>query len=130
MSTPLFLESASHALAVHSAVGASRLAATVEENASVLEVSRITGIGIILDSDSALPAQARYKSIKDELMAKRFNLPESPGEIAVGPPRLGAFVLPNNVDVGTLEDLLIECAQQVYPGLLASATKPCGRLPS
>jgi hypothetical protein len=38
-----------------------------------------------------------------------------------GPPRLGAFVLPDNQSAGTLEDLLLECAQSSYPGLLSSA---------
>lgn len=118
---PLFLQSPSHTLAVHSAIGDSRLAATVQENSTLIDFAELTGVGIILDSDRENSASDRYAAIKKEIHSKGFTLPESPGEIVSGPPSLGAFVLPDNHSVGNLEDLLIECAEAVYPSVLASA---------
>jgi hypothetical protein len=119
---PLFLQSDTHAVAVHSAWGDSRIIETIEENAAIIDITAVTGIGVLLDSDKMVPAAQRYQSIRDGLMAREFRLHETPGEVASGRPRLGAFVLPDNNSQGTLEDLLIECAGLVYPGLLDSAT--------
>ena len=117
---PLFLQSPSHAIAVHSAVGDSRLVETVEESQIAINLASdfnlMTGVGIILDTDHEIPAINRYNSIKAEMQAKGFVLPGAPGEVIAGPPRLGAYVLPDN-----LEDLLIECALAAYPNLLSSA---------
>ena len=122
---PLFLQSPSHAIAVHSAVGDSRLVETVEESQIAINLASdfnlMTGVGIILDTDHEIPAINRYNSIKAEMQAKGFVLPGAPGEVIAGPPRLGAYVLPDNHSVGNLEDLLIECAQAAYPNLLSSA---------
>ncbi|MCX6141687.1 MAG: hypothetical protein NTZ35_00560 [Ignavibacteriales bacterium] len=121
MTTPLFLQSDTHAVAIHSAIGDTRLIQTVEENADRIDMTQVTGIGIILDSDNAIIAADRYAIIKEGMQAKGFALPQAAGTVAAGPPKLGAFVLPDNHNAGTLESLLIECAQQVYPNLLQSA---------
>lgn len=121
MPIPLFLQSETHAIAIHSAIGDSRLVATVEENASLLNLAAVTGIGVLLDSDKAIPAAERYADIKKSLAEKGFTLDDQPGAVSQDSPKLGAFVLPDNAATGTLEDLLIDSAQQVYPGLLESA---------
>ena len=121
MPIPLFLQSDTHALAVHSAQGDTRIVQTVQESLSSLEADLISGIAIILDSDRGIPLNDRYKLIRDGLRDLGLLLEDTVGTIAVGPPRLGAFVLPDNQSRGTLEDLLLECAQHSYPGLLSSA---------
>jgi len=118
---PLFLQSKSHAIALHSAIGDSRLVDTVQENANIIDFTTLTGVGIIFDSDEVSSAGERYIAIKKGLGDKGFKLPSSPGAIETGPPHFGAFVLPDNVSVGNLEDLLIECADVAYPNLLISA---------
>jgi hypothetical protein len=119
---PLFLQSVTHAVAVHSASGDTRLIQTVEENAKLLDPGSLTGVGVVLDSDSArLPAD-RYAVIRDGLKAKGYPFPDQAGDVSPGPPRLGAFVLPDNVSSGNLEDVLLDCAREIYPGLLSSAT--------
>jgi len=121
---PLFLRSTSHIIAVHSAGGDSRLAATIEETMSLrLKPEVLTGIGILLDSDKEIPASERYRGIRTSMETIRFRLPEQSGEIAPGNPKLGAFVLPDNSSIGNLEDLLLECAVSAYPELLESARK-------
>ncbi len=119
---PLFLQSDSHSIAVHNAIGDARLVETVEENAALINVAEVTGIGLMLDSDQSIAAADRFEAIKKGLEGKGFTLPDNPGEVAAGVPQTGAFVLPDNSNPGTLEDLLIECATQVYPNLLHSAS--------
>jgi len=126
---PLFLQNNSHSVAIHSAIGDTRLVQSVEESAALIEVGDVTGIGLILDSDRQLPAADRYGTIKAGLRDKGLTLPENAGDVAVGPPRLGAYVLPDNHSPGTLEDLLIECAHRVYPNLLTSATTHIDNVP-
>ncbi len=125
MGTPLFLQSATHAVAIHSATGDSRLVGTVQENLAMLDPARFTGLGIILDADldKATSAAERYKVIQDKMAAIGHPLTEPAGQVTEGVPKRGAFVLPDNTSPGTLEDLLLECGYATYPGLLASATK-------
>ncbi len=123
MPVPLFLQSSTHAIALHSAIGDSRLVATVEENANLLALQSLTGVGIMLDTDNEIPATDRYSAIRTAMDAKGFRLPANAGEIASGSPKLGAFVLPDNATTGNLEDLLLECAANAYPELLESARK-------
>lgn len=118
---PLFLQNQTHVVAVHNAGGDTRLVQVIEENAITLNHSSITGIGILLDSDDAVPAQDRYQVIKDMMTVKGFHLPAGPGDIVAGVPKFGAFVLPDNTVQGTLEELLLDSAATVYPNLLASA---------
>ena len=75
----------------------------------------MTGIGILLDADTNKSPADRYASIRDALRAKGFDFPDDAGVVSAAAPRLGAFVLPDNQAQGTLEDVLLECANQVYP---------------
>lgn len=119
---PLFLQSATHTIAVHSAGGDTRLVETVEENSIKIDHGSLTGVGVLLDSDKAIPPADRYIAIRDGLRAKNFPFPDAAGVVTPTVPRLGAFILPDNQSQGTLEDILLECGQQVYPGLFSTAT--------
>lgn len=123
MPTPLFLQNETHAIAIHSATGDSQLVNVTVDNATVLDVTAIVGIGILLDSDKQIPSIKRYQEIKQELINKsqKFKLHDEAGKLTQGQPKLGAFVLPDNASAGTLEDLLLECADLVYPELLELA---------
>ncbi|WP_295430075.1 DUF3226 domain-containing protein [uncultured Thiodictyon sp.] len=123
---PLFLQSATHAIAVHSAVGDSQLIRTLEQNVGQLDDDAISSIGILLDADQQTPT-TRYANLRGDMAAKGLALDATPGQITTGKPRLGAFVLPDNRNQGTLEDLLLESAQAIYPGLLASAQEHVNR---
>lgn len=121
MPIPLFLQSATHAIAIHSAQGDTRLVETIQENFTLLDSDQITGIGILLDSDKENLPIERYNSIRDQRREIGFSFDDSAGSITLGTRRLGAFVLPDNHSQGTLEDLLLECALHCYPTLLSSA---------
>ena len=124
MSTPLFLRSVTHVLALHSARGDSRLVETLQENLSILDPAPLTGVGILLDADldKTTSAAARYSAIRAKMLAIGMPLPAAAGAVSGANPKRGCFVLPDNVAQGTLEDILLECAQLVYPILLGSAT--------
>ena len=119
---PLFLQSDSHLVAVHAAIGDTRLIDTVEENALAIDHNQLTGVGIILDTDSTKSPSDRYAAVRDGLRAKNFPFPDDAGLLSATTPRFGAFVLPDNQAQGTLEDILLECGALVYPGLLSTAT--------
>ena len=121
MPIPLFLSSDSHAIAVHSAIGDSRLVGTIEENLALLDRSAVAGVGMILDADKQTAASERYAGIRDRMGKIGLLLDKDPGVVTQGSPRLGAFVLPDNAAPGTLEDLLLDSAALVYPCLLDTA---------
>jgi hypothetical protein len=123
MGTPLFLQSATHALAVHSATGDTRLVETVQENLAILDPARLTGVGMLLDSDMQVPAATRYSDIQGKVQTIALPLTGAAGTVTAGSgPKRGCFVLPDNATAGTLEDLLLECGQSVYSSLLSRAT--------
>ena len=119
---PLFLQSRTHSVAVHYAGSDTRIIETVEEDSVLLDTSQLTGIGVLFDADYKLSPSDRYGAVRERLRQKGFALPEKPGDVASGPPRLGGFVLPDNTASGTLEDVLLDCAGLVYPNLLTTAS--------
>lgn len=125
MPIPLFLQSATHVIAVHSAIGDSRLVETVDETRETLDLDQrfreLTGVGIILDSDREIAVAQRYSDICLAMQNRGFSLPQTPGTVSNGSPRFGAFVLPDNQGTGNLEDLLLECASLQYADLLPTA---------
>ncbi|MFM8443263.1 MAG: DUF3226 domain-containing protein [Methylococcus sp.] len=121
MPIPLFLQNDTHTIAIHSAIGDSRLVDTIEENAALIDITSLTGIGIFLDADKKGSPATRYATIQSDLAGKGFILENQAGAVTLGPPKLGAYVLPDNASTGTLEDLLLDSASNVYPDLLLSA---------
>jgi hypothetical protein len=120
---PLFLQSETHAIAIRSAMGDSQLVnVMVSSTALLTDLNEYVGVGILLDSDRQNPVD-RYAAIKRELLEKsqQFKLHDELGQVNRGQPNLGAFVLPDNATLGTLEDLLLKCAEVVYPNLLEIA---------
>jgi hypothetical protein len=85
------------------------------------------GIGILADADFEQSARKQFDSLVEKMAREladsdlELDLPSQPGVLTADPPRLGIFVLPNNQTQGTLEDLLLACAEKAYPSLLASA---------
>jgi len=73
-----------------------------------------------MDADSDISPKERFENIKKGLQHLNFmsELPKLPGEVALGNPHCGLFIMPDNQSAGTLEDLLLECAEQAYPSLL------------
>lgn len=126
---PMFLRRGADWVAVRAAGGgAHRLSLVIEQVMLQQQLfsDTIMGLGVLCDADDQEPVD-RLRSLLSELDSRRtisgFSLPypDNPGEIAAGKPRFGVYVLPDNASFGTLDDLLIECGDVVYGGLLAGA---------
>src|SRR5690349_2922584 len=53
MPIPLFLQGATHAVAVRGATGDANLIRALQAGAAVIDLSGVTGIGVLLDADTA-----------------------------------------------------------------------------
>jgi len=120
---PVFFQSATHSIAVHSAGSISRLVPTVEETFAILGAKRaeISSIGIFLDADWQIPIPNTFARLKAEIEAVSLATPERPGTVNQNGVRTGIFIFPDNHKPGTLEDLLDECAALIYPELRKNA---------
>ena len=120
---PFFLQNTDFSVALHSAVGITRLSNIIEESLTLIPVSKIFGIGIILDADDTQTPQKRFEELTSKLSLLNLPVPLLPGEVVNGSLRFGIFIMPNNAKPGTLEDILLECAQVNYPDLLELSMK-------
>lgn len=119
---PTFFQSALWSVAVDVADGDSQLVKTVVRQLGVLNhPEQVEAIGVVLDADDGVKPEVRFEKVREGLSDGGFPKALAAGAVVAGPPRLGLFVLPDNLTTGTLEDLLLECAATNYPDLLASA---------
>ena len=73
-------------------------------------------IGIFSDNDSHRGGTGKiFSAIKQTFPELSFG--NAPGEIKKGKPSTGIFLFPDNSNPGTLETLLLSCAERVYPTL-------------
>lgn len=115
---PIFLQNANLSIALHSANGIDRLANTIEESLALIPPSKIFGIGIFLDADDIETPQERFNKLISKLSSQGLSPPSILGEVMKGSPQCGIFIAPNNQDSGTLENILLKCAEVNYPDLL------------
>lgn len=129
---PVFLQNAELSIAFHSAGGIKRLSETIEESFTLIPISQVCGIGVVLDADDIQPPQKRFEELTTELLPKLSSLglsfPSALGEVTKDLTRCGIFIMPNNIDPGTLEDVLLECAQVNYPELFHLSKNYVGSL--
>lgn len=118
---PVFFARGDCSVAVHVADGISQLAGRVAGALAILPSNRsLDGVGIFLDSDEGTDLGARHGTLRARLQGS-ISLPDHPGIVSTATPRAGVFILPDNVSPGTLEDLLVECAEHAYPSLIQAA---------
>lgn len=131
MPVPVFFGNSTHSIAVLSAGGDSRIPNAVQDSLDVLEEpdpgDRVVGVGLLIDADmdKTKSALMRFEKLKRLLDGKRLRFglafPASPGIVSHGMLRAGIFVLPDNNSAGTLEVLLLRCADDVYPEVKTAA---------
>jgi hypothetical protein len=82
--------------------------------------SDASAFGIIADSDESPCADvaAEYAAIYRQHFPQ---FPTAPGVVDLSPIRTGIFVLPDNVNRGTLENVILDCASVAYPDLRTRA---------
>ncbi len=125
MPTPWFFSNNDFSVAISSAIGDSRIAENMEEIFSIANwgPNDLEGLGVVLDADIDQAPGKRFSGLKKEIQARapQISLPDAPGVVRKNAPHSGIFITPNNSDPGALEDLLIQCAEFSYNGLLAAA---------
>jgi hypothetical protein len=118
---PFFFQSTTHAVAIQSAIGVSNLVSLVQGTLDLKQNALPAAVGVILDADGDQTPQQRFSAILTELATKGVltvgQAPANLGGVTTGNPRWGIYVLPDNAARGTLEDILLECADTAYPNL-------------
>lgn len=117
---PTFFASDARSVAVQSAEGIDNIERAVHAALTVLDAEP-AGVGIVLDADHDEPVEARWRAMASKL--PDLKIEGGPGVVTSGSPRAGVFVLPDNAGPGTLEDVLLACAAEVYPTLLEAAKR-------
>lgn len=119
---PSFFGNAQQVIAVRSAGGdgVSKLATALKAPLTLDRWAQsFAAIGLLLDAD-AQPAEQRLRQLLAALVHELSPLwePSAFGAaVARSTPRWGTYVLPNNRDPGTMEDLILEAAQVHYSTL-------------
>lgn len=115
---PTFFASQTHSVAVHAASGGSKIAGTIEESLVALDRVVPEAVAAIIDADHAVPVRQRFDELVGELQRRGVEVPDAPGVVASGRQyRTGVFVLPDSASAGTLEDVLLACADINYKPL-------------
>ncbi len=83
--------------------------------------SSLAAIGLVPDADN--DPDSVFQSCKAALKNVGLVEPNEPSQIVDADTRTGIFLLPGGGATGALEDLLLDCAETVYPELLAGATR-------
>lgn len=110
---PSILSTGTYSIAVYSG-GGSRLVTQIEalfENHDLHKA--LDAFGVVADADKKPPADVATKYQK-AFQGLFPDFPGKAGEVLVGPPALGVFVLPDNVHQGVVEHLVLECGDLVY----------------
>ena len=115
MPVPTFYQSKLASIALHIAIGDGNIANTLQESFASVPVASISFVGIILDAESKVTPAARFQALKKLVSEHIADWPDAPGLVAAAPPRTGIYVLPDNQNHGTLEDLLLEAAAITWP---------------
>jgi hypothetical protein len=123
---PLLLQNDNYSIALDHTEGIENIVNRLEENSYLIDLANLFSIGLILDADEKEKPLERFNKLITKLSNqlntincdfKSFQL----GSVNNANPRFGVFILPNNQDPGSLEDILIECAEESYPNLLELA---------
>mgnify|MGYP006197063589 FL=1 len=118
---PSFVQNEQLSIALHSSIGITRIAQTIEESLKFIQVARLFSVGIFADADYSETPQERFNKLITKLSDIDLpNLlpPSQIGQVNNHSTRCGIFIAPNNREQGTLEDILLECAKINYPDLL------------
>lgn len=117
---PTFYQSETLSIAIHSAGGDSKIVSTMNLTFANVDYDDFYSYALFIDADSK-NALDRLESldVKDLPLINEITLP---GQIIIrNNVKAGIFIFPNNEDKGTLETVLLSCAELVYPSLLGPA---------
>jgi hypothetical protein len=121
MDMPAIISNADISVAIYSGEGTNlreKFPATFVNHPSFK--NDIAAFGIIADSDDSpcTNVAAQYAAAYRQHFP---NFPATPGSVDTSLIRSGIFVLPDNIIQGTLEHIILDCADLIYPDLRAKA---------
>jgi hypothetical protein len=122
MFRPACLFSDSHVVVIERVDGnRARFARTLRATDALIDggLAGLTGVGILLDAD--IDPAASLASARGAMQSAGLAAPTSKQEVIAGSPNTGVLVLPGGAAQGGLEEVLIDCAEAVYPALIAGA---------
>ncbi len=123
VSVPTFYENDELSVAVQSCDGLSKLPSFLIDSLSTLEgLSGLSALGVLLDTDNAEEPERRHEQLRATVETVKFPATLGLVEVLAGI-RIGVFSLPNNRDLGSLDTVLLECGNAVYPTLHARAVR-------
>jgi hypothetical protein len=110
---PTIMEVSQMSVAIYMG-GGSNLIAQVQSLISSHDLDeKLDMFGVVADADDHPAAEVARKY--QRAFHGLFPLfPENPGQVVLGPPTLGMFVLPDNTQQGVVEHLVLECGDVVY----------------
>jgi len=136
--TIMYRESDSKYVAIKIVEGDSRIAEAVNGmiNIRMEDIEYASGVGVILDADN-IDIKSRVRSIEKEVNKLGLDndgdlsicIQDSTIAIRSKKLRFSIYVMPNNKDKGTLEDVLIDGAVYNYKDLLEAAERYMSDLP-
>nr|WP_122013209.1 DUF3226 domain-containing protein [Maliibacterium massiliense] len=129
---PFFYTKGDISVAVRMAGGIGKLLDTLDDDLYVIRrqhLRKLRAVGIFLDADDVPAAQARARLIAgveglnsrrmergdDALCFEASLLRQGTGTVFGVPMRAGMYVFPDDAHQGTLEDLLLEASDTVFP---------------
>lgn len=119
---PSFYQNTSCSVAILDAEGETNLKDEVCDTLDILS-GPVDAVGVFVDADGVSP-QGRFDRFVAGFKEQRgLRFGQGPGSVGNGAPRCGVFVFPDNRTPGTLEELLLACAESSYPGLLEAARR-------
>lgn len=114
---PTFFLSDGYSVAVQAAGGdAESISKTIRSSFLTLD-SPPDGVGVVVDADFEIEPHAVWSGFSGKFPDDIDDIGSEPGGVGTSLPRTGIYVLPDNSSQGTLEDVLLPCAQRAYPAL-------------
>jgi hypothetical protein len=117
---PWFWRGEQICVAVQNFRGMNSIITGLEENFSKISLADLFSVGFVLDADTNEQPANRFASFRQKIKEQIPDIPVLPNALGVivgDAPKVGAFIFPDNANVGTLEDLLLECADETYPNI-------------
>lgn len=134
MPVPTFYRNEHSSVAIVNAEGIDQIKSKLDAHLKQLTDKGVAldAIGIVLDADFERAKQKSPTERFDEMATYVENLgyprPTTMDKVEEKPIRTGIFIMPGGGALGTLEDLLLECADTIYGPLSGRAREFIGRL--
>lgn len=124
MPVPTFLQDDLRSVAVQAAGSVDKLIVDTEVSLGNLS-GEVDAVAFIADADSSM--DVRYRSLCEELKKSQLKLDPPLGDVD-GTLRCGVWVLPNNRDSGTIENILMESGKSAYEWLINESSSFINRV--